>query len=91
MKQTAVERLELNMETLLMDGYKFNSEEAYNLYDQAKEMEKQQKDEFAIQFTDWCEDYYYPSSTKGIWYDNPDFDNAKQFFTKELLEIFKNK
>lgn len=42
MKQTAVEWLELNMETLLMDGYKFNSEEAYNLYDQAKKMEKEQ-------------------------------------------------
>jgi len=48
-------------------------------------------DNHAIQFTDWCEDYYYPSSEKGIWYDEPDFDNAKRFSTKELLEIFKNK
>jgi hypothetical protein len=47
-------------------------------------------DEFAIAFTDWCEDYYYPSSTtKGIWFDKPDFDNAKQFLTIELLQIFK--
>jgi len=48
-------------------------------------------DEHAIAFTDWCEDYYYPSSTKGIWFDNPDFDNAKQFLTKELLQIYKEK
>jgi|688.fasta_scaffold27763_14 hypothetical protein len=47
-------------------------------------------DEHAIAFTDWCEDYYYPSSTKGIWFDKPDFDNAKQFLTKELLKIYKN-
>lgn len=48
-------------------------------------------DEHAIAFTDWCEDYYYPSSTKGIWFDSPDFDNAKQFLTKELLQIYKEK
>jgi hypothetical protein len=46
-------------------------------------------DENAIAFTDWCEDYYYPSSTKGIWFDKPDFDNAKQFLTIELLQIYK--
>ena len=48
-------------------------------------------DEHAIAFTDWCEDYYYPSSTKGIWFDKPDFDNAKQFLTIELLQIYKDK
>jgi hypothetical protein len=48
-------------------------------------------DEFAIAFTDWCEDHYYPSSTTGIWFDKPDFDNAKQLLTKELLKIYKEK
>ena len=48
-------------------------------------------DEYAIAFTDWCEDDYYPSSEKGIWFDSPDFDNAKQFLTKELLQIYKEK
>jgi hypothetical protein len=61
------------------------------LIKQAQEIEKQQQDEFAIGFTNWCEDYYYPSSAKDIWYDKPDFSNAKKFTTKELLEIFKNK
>ena len=46
-------------------------------------------DEFAIGFTDWCEDFYYPSSDKGIWYDKPDFSVAKKFTTIELLEIYK--
>lgn len=46
-------------------------------------------DEYAIKFTDWCEDYYFASSSKGIWYDKPDFDNSKKFSTKELLEIYK--
>ena len=48
-------------------------------------------DEHAVAFTDWCEDYYYPSSIKGIWFDKPDFDNAKQFLTIELLQIYKDK
>ena len=89
MKQTAVEWFEKELQK------NFNIEGVQPLYDdifeQAKEMEKEQQDEFAIKFTDWCEDYYYPSSAKDIWYDKPDFSNAKKFTTKELLEIFKNK
>jgi hypothetical protein len=46
-------------------------------------------DEYAIAFTDWCEDYYYPSSTKGIWFDKPDFDSANRYTTGELLKIYK--
>jgi hypothetical protein len=46
-------------------------------------------DNHAIQFTDWCEDNYYPFGIKGLWYE-PDFDNAKRFSTKQLLEIYKN-
>ena len=41
-KQTAVEWLESQMEILLMDGYHFNSNEANELYEQAKETEKKQ-------------------------------------------------
>lgn len=46
-------------------------------------------DEYAISFTDWCEDFYYPSSAKSTWYDKPDFSIAKKFTTIELLEIYK--
>jgi hypothetical protein len=42
MKQTAVEWLEEQMDNLLMDGYAFNSVQANELYNQAKEMEKNQ-------------------------------------------------
>jgi len=47
-------------------------------------------DEHAVAFTDWCEENYYPSSITGIWYDSPDFDNAKKILTKELLQIYKD-
>jgi len=43
MKQTAVEWLEENMDNLLMDGYAFNSKEANQLYEQAKELENEQQ------------------------------------------------
>jgi hypothetical protein len=62
----------------------------YNHLELAEKCEKI-AEEFAVNFTDWCEDYYYPSSTKGIWFDKPDFDNAKQFLTRELLQIYKDK
>jgi hypothetical protein len=48
-------------------------------------------DEHAIAFTNWCEDYYYPSSSKGIWFDKPDFDSANRYTTGELLKIYKQK
>ena len=50
---------------------------------------KHNQDKFAIEFADWCEDYYYPASVKSTWFDNVDFDNANKFTTQELLEIFK--
>ena len=46
-------------------------------------------DEYAIEFTDWCENTYYPSSVKGTWFDHFDFDNATKFSTKQLLQIYK--
>jgi hypothetical protein len=72
MKKTAVEFL---VQELTRLGHNFN------LYkkeiEQAKEMEKQQKDEFAIGFAEWIR----VCKLKGRPYD---FDN-----TKELLEIYK--
>lgn len=86
MKQTAVEWLLESSH--IVPKNELNKRE---LIEQAKEMEKQQQDNFAIKFTDWCEDFYYPSSAKSIWYDKPDFSVAKKFTTIELLEIYKNK
>lgn len=39
-----------------------------------------------IDFVDWCEDNFYPSAQKGVWFDRPDFDEATSFTTKELFE-----
>ena len=47
-------------------------------------------DDYTVDFTDWCEEHYFPSSVKGVWFDKPDFDNAKRFLTRELLQIYKN-
>lgn len=46
-------------------------------------------DEYAIEFTDWCEDNYFASSGRKIWYDQPDFESANRYTTEELLQIFK--
>jgi hypothetical protein len=73
MKQTAVEWLEeqLNKNNEIL----FISDD---LLEQAKEMEKQQQDESAIEFSKWCLDigiYNQFKKTQGI--------------NKELLEIYK--
>jgi hypothetical protein len=52
--------------------------ELINIVNQAKEIEKQQQDEFAIEFSKWCLDigiYNQFKKTQGI--------------NKELLEIYK--
>lgn len=66
----------------------FTQEEFDNITNKAKEMEKQQQDNFAIEFYDWCnsiEGKYLIDDLKivGELYKNPT--------TNELLTIFKNK
>ncbi len=84
MKKTAVEWYEKEINSLLE---KYESKEIstldfiiikHNLFDRAKEMEKQQQDESAIEFSKWCLDigiYNQFKKTQGI--------------NKELLEIYK--
>jgi len=71
MKQTAVEWLvdQVQQKLYIRD----------NVIEQAKEMEKQQKDDFAIEFSEWC----LNSLLNG--------EEPKAETMKELLEIFKNK
>lgn len=47
-------------------------------------------DEYAIAFTDWCENNYFASSVKGVWFNHNDFDSANRYTTEELLKIYKN-
>lgn len=84
MKQSAVEWLvdELEKANYISKDY---------VIKQAKEMDKKQKDEFAIEFAEWC-DLNATQKSKGSWYSNPlqiPIWGAKK--SNELLEIFKNK
>ena len=51
MKQTSIEWLEKQLTEYLQRMYKFE-------IDQAKEMEKQQSDDYAIEFAEWCRGNY---------------------------------
>ena len=80
MKQTAVEWLQSEM---LKPNLSMK-----DILNQAKEMEKQQKDKFAIEFYDWCnsiEGKYLIDDLKILGELN------KNPTTKELLRTFKNK
>ena len=85
MKQTAVEWLANEFYEKLEvkgDGALFN-----DLVNQAKELQKQQQDEFAIGFTEWCiknaKSTYYRGDGALILY-------KKSYHTiSQLLEIYK--
>ena len=91
-KQTAVEYIE---EYLRFKGLIVNDKNVpqalIGVINQAKEMEKQQQDEFAIGFVEW---FTSEKSEYSIMYGNQDKRFAtftKEYTTKQLLEQFKNK
>ena len=53
--------------------------------EQAKEMEKQQKDDFAIGFAEWLRENYYDNGE--LWTEWNSDDNTHS--SKQLLEIYK--
>lgn len=55
----------------------------------AQEMEKQQADDFAIGFLEFTEGTYSFGNIMGKWYLHE--NTSKEYTTKELLEIYKNK
>ena len=69
---TAVEFLSEQIRLTNIEGLRF---QLWDAIEQAKEMEKQQKDEFAIGF--------------GEWFDYLDEDYCKNYTIKELKEIYK--
>jgi hypothetical protein len=75
MKQTAVEFL-VELLNNLNDNFNLAFKDEI---EQAKELEKQQQDDFAIEFSEWC----LNSLLNG--------EEPKAETMKELLEIFKNK
>ena len=78
MKQTAVE-------WLVQETPNMHWEDAYwaDLFERAKEMEKQEQDEFAIGFAEWVEYSCWKIESDRYLYEDD------QFSTKELLEIYK--
>lgn len=79
MKQTAVEWLRDQIASKNDDGFYIidSLDDVVNVFKQAKEMEKQQRDDFAIEFAEWRLTTF--------------LKNADQYTMKELLEIFKKK
>jgi hypothetical protein len=73
--RTAVEWLKPQIELILMDGYKLYPNELEEVFEIAKEMEKQQQDEFAIAFAEWCLKIR--------------FEPIENVSVKKLLEIYK--
>ena len=63
------------------------------IFEQAKEMEKESQDDFAIGFAEWLNNGRF-SQYGGSWIDprkNKDKNGNWLFFTsKQLLEIYKN-
>ena len=85
MKQTAVEWLQEQIETRFdIIGDTNNIE---SMFIDAKEMEKQQQDDFAIGFTEWCDNEGYTQvNNLSLW---KSLDDEKGKYSKELLEIYK--
>lgn len=87
-KQTAVEFFKMQLE--IRSGLKeitVGIKTFEKLFNKAKEIENQQKDDFAIEFYDWCnsiEGKYLIDDLKIVGELN------KNPTTKELLKIFKN-
>jgi hypothetical protein len=46
-------------------------------------------EEFAIDFTEWCDDNYFRMGNTNLWSDSTDWEDNIKFTTKELLERFK--
>jgi len=83
MKQTAVEWLVAHL-----TEYGFNLKSHKAEINQAKEMEKQQKDKFAIEFAEWLNTLEAKYLIEDLILVGELNKNPK---TKELLKIFKNK
>lgn len=49
----------------------------------------EERDEFAIEFAEWCDDDYFRMGNTNIWSHTTDWEDNLKFTTKELLEIFK--
>jgi hypothetical protein len=83
MKQTAVEWMVEQIQNNIHHTIKIPIE----YFEQALEMEKQQQDDFAIGFAEWCDNEGYTQvNNLSLW---KSLDDEKGKYSKELLEIYK--
>jgi GTP-binding protein EngB required for normal cell division len=87
MKQTAVEFLEKELNELLV-LFSTKWDKVNKAIEQAKEMEKQQQNDFAIKFAEWLNTLEAKYLIEDLILVGELNKNPK---TKELLKIFKNK
>jgi hypothetical protein len=87
MEQTAVEWLVDKVIEYQQKGLKISKNLDKLVIEQAKEMEKQQQDEFAIGFAEWLANSYYSYNFGIKMFQHRNKEIYKT--TKELLEIYK--
>jgi len=86
MKQTAVEWLKPQIELMLMEGHKSYPNELEEVFEIAKEMEKQQQDEFAINFIKWT----ISQEAEDLIYDLKMVGEVSKFpTTEEVFKVYK--
>jgi ABC-type thiamine transport system substrate-binding protein len=85
-KRTAVEWLKPQIELMLMDGYKSYPNELEEVFKIAKEMEKQQQDELAIDFIKWT----ISQEADNLIHDLQMVGEVSKFpSTEEVLKVYK--
>jgi hypothetical protein len=89
MKQTAVEWLYERLERMIPRSALYNIDKM-QYFEQAKEMEKQQQDDFAIGFAEWCIKKrvdFFDDTEIGRTYTINGF--VSKYKMSELLEMYK--
>ncbi len=59
-------------------------------FNKAKELEQENKDNFAIGFAEWINNNYWLLSSDDLWYYKSDGNNNDGIDTTELLQIYKS-
>ena len=66
-----------------------NAKEVYNLDFEVVKNYESIADQFAIEFTEWCDNNYFRMGNTHFWSASLNRDDNVKYQTKELLEIFK--
>lgn len=80
-----------SIEWLVQETPNMHWEDAYwaDLFERAKELHKQEQDEFAIGFAEWCSFYREKNRNHKLDMLHSKSKYDESYTTKELLEIYK--